>query len=295
MNRIGQLTSKLQLLWPKNWTTYISNSKECQWLFCIGYSWRSKTAFKRKRIRSSPDHLDSWLPPNAGCKQDSPGTMMALQAWTTTKIFFYVFQIADEESLACKIGFFLHIPFPPWDIVKIFPWVDVILQGILNCDLVGFHISDYCLNFIDCCQRGLGSRVDRRNMLAEFGGHTVRIRELPIGVPFKHFESLAESAPDKSLTKKVQIILGVDRLDYTKGLTNRLLAFERLLDKYPEHREKVMLMQIAVPSRTDVKEYQDLKEDMDKLVGKINGRFSTPHWSPIRYIFGCVEQVCWFK
>lgn len=184
----------------------------------------------------------------------------------------------------------MHIPFPPWDIVKIFPWADTIIQGILNCDLVGFHINDYCLNFLDCCQRGLGSRVDRRSMLAEFGGRTVRVRELPIGIPYHSFESMAQSAEKESLTNKIQIILGVDRLDYTKGLPNRLLAYEKLLELYPEHLEKVMLLQIAVPSRTDVKEYQDLKEEMDKLVGMINGRFSTPHWSPIRYIYGCIAQ-----
>lgn len=127
-------------------------------------------------------------------------------------------------------------------------------------------------------------------MLADFGGRTIRIRELPIGIPFKHFETLAKSGSPRTLSKNVRVILGVDRLDYTKGLTKRLLAFERLLETYPEHKEKVMLMQVAVPSRTDVKEYQDLKEEMDKLVGMINGRFSTPDWSPIRYIYGCVNQ-----
>jgi len=157
-------------------------------------------------------------------------------------------QVADEENLSCKIGFFLHIPFPPWDIVKIFPWVDMILQGILGCDLVGFHIEDYCLNFIDCVQRGLGCRVDRKSLLADHGGRTVRIRPLPIGIPFQRFEDMAKEAP-RTMNEKVQTILGVDRLDYTKGLTNRLLAFERLLEEHPEHIEKVMFLQIAVPSR----------------------------------------------
>ena len=83
----------------------------------------------------------------------------------------------------------------------------------------------------------------------------------------------------------------MDRLDYTKGLVNRFKAFERLLSCYPEFLGKVMLFQVAVPSRTDVKEYQELKENMDKLVGQINGRFSTAHWSPIRYIYGCISQT----
>uniref|UniRef100_A0A7M5XCU2 Trehalose-6-phosphate synthase n=1 Tax=Clytia hemisphaerica TaxID=252671 RepID=A0A7M5XCU2_9CNID len=201
-------------------------------------------------------------------------------------------QVADEENLQCKLGFFLHIPFPPWDIVKILPWHDMILQGILACDLVGFHTNDYCVNFIDCCQRGLGSRVDRRAMLCEHGGRSVRIRALPIGIPYKHFEALANSAPPNSISNEsIRIILGVDRLDYTKGIKKRFLAYKKLLENNPKYIEKVLFLQIAVPSRTDVKEYQDLKEEIDKLVGMINGKFSTSKWSPVRYIYGQINQI----
>ncbi|XP_025832646.1 alpha,alpha-trehalose-phosphate synthase [UDP-forming] [Agrilus planipennis] len=201
----------------------------------------------------------------------------------------WIRQTAEEEEVPCKLGFFLHIPFPPWDIFRLFPWADEILQGMLGCDMVGFHITDYCLNFVDCCQRSLGCRVDRKNLLVEHGGRTVRVRPLPIGIPFDRFVELAHTAP-KLLSTNQKIILGVDRLDYTKGLVNRLKSFETLLEKHPEHKEKVSLLQIAVPSRTDVKEYQELKEEIDQLVGRINGRFTTPNWSPIRYIFGCVSQ-----
>nr|APZ77037.1 trehalose-6-phosphate synthase [Gampsocleis gratiosa] len=202
----------------------------------------------------------------------------------------WVRQAAEEKDMRCKMGFFLHIPFPPWDIFRLFPWADEILQGMLGNDMVGFHIEDYCLNFVDCCQRRLGCRVDRKGMLVEHGGRTVRVRPLPIGIPFDRFVQLAESAPRVMLTTNQKVVLGVDRLDYTKGLVHRLKAFECLLEKYPEHLEKVTLLQISVPSRTDVKEYQDLKEEMDQLVGRINGRFTTYNWSPIRYIYGCVSQ-----
>ena len=117
-------------------------------------------------------------------------------------------QVAEEENLLCKIGFFLHIPFPPWDMVKIFPWHDHILQGILGCDLVGFHVEDYCINFLDCCQRGLGCRVDRVGFLAEHGGRTVRIRPLPISIPFNRFEKLAKEAPD-SKWNDLQVLLSL--------------------------------------------------------------------------------------
>lgn len=196
---------------------------------------------------------------------------------------------AEEKELPCQMAFFLHIPFPPWDIFRLFPWADELLQGMLGCDMVGFHIRDYCLNFVDCCQRNLGCRIDRKNLLVEHGGRSVRIRPLPIGIPFDRFVELAEGAK-KIFETKQKIVLGVDRLDYTKGLVHRLKAFEMLLERHPEHIGKVSLLQISVPSRTDVKEYQELKEEMDQLVGRINGRFTTANWSPIRYIYGCVGQ-----
>ncbi|XP_057372869.1 uncharacterized protein LOC130693669 [Daphnia carinata] len=197
-------------------------------------------------------------------------------------------QVAIEENLACKLGFFLHIPFPSWDIMRLFPWDDQILEGILACDLVGFHIEDYCANFIECCQRRMGCRVDHAKRNIEYDNRTVHVRALPIGIPFNQFQMLAIKAP--RVMKDERVVLGVDRLDYTKGLVQRIKAFERLLECHPEHLGRVVLMQIAVPSRTDVKEYKALKEEIDQLVGRINGRFSTADWSPIRYIYGCISQ-----
>lgn len=201
----------------------------------------------------------------------------------------YIREMAEERNLDFQLAFFLHIPFPPWDIFRLFPWSDEILQGMLACDMVGFHIRDYCLNFVDCCQRNLGCRVDRKNLLVEHGGRSVRVRPLPIGIPFDRFVELAKTAKRVIKTKQ-KVILGVDRLDYTKGLVNRLKAFEVFLERHPELHGSVSYLQIAVPSRTDVLEYQQLKEEMDQLVGRINGRFSTAIWSPIRYIFGCIGQ-----
>ena len=89
-----------------------------------------------------------------------------------------------EEEISIKMSFFLHIPFPSWDIMRIFPWSDEILQGMLGCDMVGFHTEDYCLNFLDCAQRCLGCRVDRTNMLVEHCGRTVRVKAMPIGIPY---------------------------------------------------------------------------------------------------------------
>jgi len=227
---------------------------------------------------------------NESLDADAPVPLIWLHDYHLMVAANSIRQSADNENLRCKIGFFLHIPFPPWDIFRLFPSDDEVLQGLLACDLVAFHINDYCLNFIDCCERRLGCRVDRKSMLVEHGGRTVRVRPLPIGIPYDNFVDLAENAPKMFTASGQKLILGVDRLDYTKGLVNRLKAFERLLEVHPQYKEQVTLMQIAVPSRTDVKEYQDLKEELDQLVGSINGRFTTPNWSPIRYIYGYVSQ-----
>ncbi len=106
--------------------------------------------------------------------------------------------------------------------------------------MVGFHIEDYCINFLDCCHRRLGCRVDRKNLLIESGSRLVKVSALPIGIPFNRFQQMAEEAPRLIRADTGQkIILGVDRLDYTKGLVHRLKAFERFLEKHPEHIEGV--------------------------------------------------------
>ncbi|XP_021947328.1 alpha,alpha-trehalose-phosphate synthase [UDP-forming] isoform X2 [Folsomia candida] len=234
--------------------------------------------------------LDALRTANENMSPDAPPPLVWIHDYHLMTVANTIRQKADEEGLKCKLGFFLHIPFPSWDIFRLFPRDDEVLQGMLGCDMIGFHIVDYCLNFIDCCQRRLGCRVDRSSMLVEVGGRTVRVRPLPIGIPFDRFVKMAEEAPQMVSCSNQKLILGVDRLDYTKGLVHRLKAYERLLEKYPDYKEKVAFLQIAVPSRTDVKEYQDLKEELDQLVGRINGRFTTPNWSPIRYIYGCVGQ-----
>jgi len=186
------------------------------------------------------------------------------------------------------LAFFLHIPFPPYDIFRLLPWDRELLRGLLACDLIGFHVQGYALNFLDCVERTLGARVHRDEMLVEYGDRTTRVRALPLGIEFERYESLARSAPPSQAARE-QLVLGVDRLDYTKGIPERMLAFERLLERYPEHRERVVMLQLAVPSRSQVEEYRSLKREIDELVGRINGRFATARWSPIRYLFRSIE------
>ncbi|HYD47832.1 MAG TPA: trehalose-6-phosphate synthase, partial [Terriglobales bacterium] len=183
-----------------------------------------------------------------------------------------------------RLAFFLHIPFPPYDIFRLLPWSNELLRGVLACDLVGFHVDNYTRNFLDCCELLLGARVDRNNRTVHHAGRSVRVGAFPIGIDFDYYETLALKAPPAG-TPREQLVIGVDRLDYTKGIPERLLVFERLLELYPQHRERVIFLQLAVPSRAQVAEYRQLKRQIDELVGRINGRFSTATWSPIRYLY----------
>jgi trehalose 6-phosphate synthase/phosphatase len=202
-------------------------------------------------------------------------------------------RLTEENNIVgVKIAFFLHIPFPCWDIFRLFPWDDEILVGLLGCDVIGFHINSYVSNFLDCCINRLGLRADTEHQLIEFDGRSVTIQAFPIGIPFDDFVQMTKkAAPERLVEENVQLVLGVDRLDYTKGIIHRVKAFENLLIEYPEHIEKVVLLQIAVPSRTDVGEYQILKDELDREIGRINGKHSTAHWSPIRYIYRSVQQT----
>jgi len=183
------------------------------------------------------------------------------------------------------LAFFLHVPFPPYDIFRLLPWDREILRSMLACDLIAFHVRGYARNFIDCVERTLGARVDRESMVVEYGDRTTRVAALPIGIEFEAFDRMAREEPPQSEIEAERVVLGVDRLDYTKGIPERMRAFARLLELHPEYREKVVLLQIAVPSRSQVAEYRALKREIDELVGSINGRFATAQWSPIRYLY----------
>ena len=188
------------------------------------------------------------------------------------------------------LGFFLHVPFPCHDIFRLLPWDRELLRSLLACDLIGFQVPSYCHNFMDCVERTLGARVHREAMTVEYGDRTARVGAFPIGIEFDVFETLAAKATRQPETQRERVVLGADRLDYTKGIPERMLAFARLLELHPEHREKVVLLQLAVPSRSQVAEYRELKREIDELVGRINGRFASADWSPIRYLYRSFPQ-----
>ncbi len=195
-----------------------------------------------------------------------------------------------EQLPQAPLAFFHHIPFPPFDIFRLLPWDRELLRSLLACDLIGFHVRGYVRNFLDCVERTLGARVDHRKMVVDYGDRTTRVGAFPIGIEFDLFESLSTAAPARPESERERVVLGADRLDYTKGIVERMRAFARLLELHPEHREKVVLIQLAVPSRAQVAEYRSLKREIDELVGSINGRFATAGWSPIRYLYRSFSQ-----
>jgi trehalose 6-phosphate synthase/phosphatase len=183
-----------------------------------------------------------------------------------------------------RIAFFLHVPFPPYDLFRILPWDRELLRGLLACDLVGFHCPGYAANFFDCAERSFGLRVDRTVGQVEYGARTVSVGSFALGIDYALVERRARAAAREEARPDERMVLGVDRLDYTKGIPERLRAFVRLLELHPEHRGRVVLVQIAEPSRGEVAEYQRLKRQVNELVGEANGRFGSATWTPIRYV-----------
>lgn len=198
-----------------------------------------------------------------------------------------------------KIGFFLHIPFPSYEIMRILPWREEVVEGLLGADLVGFHTYDYARHFISSVKRLIGHEVEFNQIKLE--NRQVNVDVFPMGIDYKKFERLAlevQSKPIQERSKEHQdidrflmsvpgrkLILSIDRLDYTKGIPHRLNAFRYFLKKYPEYKEKVSLIMLTVPSRTDVEQYQNLKNEIDILVGNINGEFGTLNWNPVIYFY----------
>jgi len=194
-----------------------------------------------------------------------------------------------EHRPDARIAFFLHIPFPPWDIFRLLPWDREILRGLLSCHVIGFHVQGYVDNFLDCVEKRLGARVDRSQGLIDYGGRVSKVGAFPLGIDFELFDQRAREAPSQRKGDE-RVVLGVDRLDYTKGIPERILAFERLLELHPRHRGHVVLLQLVVPSRSQVADYRELKRELDELIGRVNGRFATSTWSPIRYLYRALPQ-----
>jgi trehalose 6-phosphate synthase/phosphatase len=189
-----------------------------------------------------------------------------------------------------SVGFFLHIPFPSFEVFRLLPgeWRREILEGILGADLIGFHTYEYTHHFLQSVLRILGYEHHMGQVVA--ADHVVRVDTFPMGIDVDKFatasahkDTAAEVRQLKDSLTGVRLILSVDRLDYSKGILNRLEGYELFLESYPEYRGKVALLMVVVPSRIGVMQYELMKRQIEELVGKINGRFGRVGWTPVVY------------
>ncbi|MCX2679247.1 bifunctional alpha,alpha-trehalose-phosphate synthase (UDP-forming)/trehalose-phosphatase [Galbibacter sp. EGI 63066] len=221
------------------------------------------------------------------------------QVWVHDYQLLLLPQMIKDKKPSTSVGFFLHIPFPSYEIFRIFPWREELLTGMLGADLLGFHTYDYERHFLSSIKRIL--RLDVKFNEITYHDRIVKVDSFPMGIDYKKFHNAAsnhtkQSSKERSELQKrlddhiqasedTKLILSIDRLDYTKGIPNRIRAFEHFLNKYPQFKEKVRLIMLAVPSRSNVPQYQLLKKETDELVGRVNGQLATVSWTPIWYFY----------
>jgi trehalose 6-phosphate synthase/phosphatase len=199
-------------------------------------------------------------------------------------------KLLREKKPNIPIGFFLHIPFPTYEIFRLLPrdWDPQILKGLLGADLIGFHTYEYTQYFLRSVLRMLGLEHDVGNIIV--GDRIVKADTFPMGIDFQRYyntvsdpEVEKESNTLKKRLNKYKVVLSIDRLDYAKGIANRLKGFESFLERNKKWHNKAVLVMVVVPSRIGVEHYQQMKRQIDELVGKINGRFGNINWTPILY------------
>ena len=208
-------------------------------------------------------------------------------------------QLIKDQRPNTNIGFFLHIPFPSFEIFRTFPRREEILRGMLGADLIGFHTYDYERHFLSSIKRIIRLDVNFNNI--SFHDRVITVDSFPMGIDYDKFHKAAlkrnNSIKEKAVLPKqmeddtiddIKLILSIDRMDYTKGIPNRIKAFEYFLDSFPDYKGKVRLIMLVVPSRSNVSQYKKLKRRTDELVGRINSKFASLSWTPISYLYRSV-------
>ncbi|HEU4365270.1 MAG TPA: bifunctional alpha,alpha-trehalose-phosphate synthase (UDP-forming)/trehalose-phosphatase [Candidatus Krumholzibacteria bacterium] len=219
--------------------------------------------------------------------------------WVHDFHLFLLPQLLRAARPGLRIGFFLHIPFPSSEIYRLLPVRRELLTGILGSDLIGFQTPDYGRHFAASCLRVLGLACGVTEI--SYDGRQISYGSYPIGINPELFRRTLRSAAVAGHRERLaqsyagrKVIVGVDRIDYTKGLVLKFEAYENYLEKHPEARGRDVLLQVAVPSRTLVPEYRRLKAEVDRIVGRINGRFGTSDYAPIQYLAHSTsfEELC---
>jgi trehalose 6-phosphate synthase/phosphatase len=250
------------------------------------------------RLEYTPESWAAYVEANerfrdAVVKRLRPGDLV----WVHDYHLMLLPRLLREAAPDVAIGFFLHIPFPSSEVFHILPRREELLHGVLGADYVAFQTHRHLSHFRSALLRTLGLSSQMDGVFVE--GRGVRLEALPIGIAPESFLGLLESDPAVAASREKlrrrfegrRVLLAVDRLDYTKGIPERLRAYRRLLVRAPALRERVSLVQIAVPSRERIGRYRELKEQVNGLVGEINGQFGTPDWTPVVYIRRSVARA----
>jgi alpha,alpha-trehalose-phosphate synthase [UDP-forming] len=252
-----------------------------------------RTVFKPLHWRHYQEVNEQFAETVAQECQDTPATV-----WVQDYQLALCPQYLRRHRPDLSIMHFWHIPWPPWELYRICPWRRELLEGLLGNNLLGFHLDQYCKNFLQCAERVLGANVDLKAGVVEYDGRETWVRPFPISIDYDWWAGLARQ---RRVTRRLAQLrakselafpivgLGVDRLDYTKGIVSRFQAIERFLEKYPEYQEQFCFVQIAVPSRTQIDEYRQVKEQVESLVERINSRFGTDLRKPIHYRYEHLE------
>ncbi|MDP2653485.1 MAG: trehalose-6-phosphate synthase [Candidatus Omnitrophota bacterium] len=202
----------------------------------------------------------------------------------------YLKEMAPKQLITAH---FWHVPWPSYEIFRICPQREELLNGLLANDLIGFHIRYHCHNFLDVIDREMESKIDRERFSVVRSGHETLIRPYPISVDFEGIAQRAGSAEVKALEESLRgdydlagkkVLIGLDRIDYTKGIPEKILAVDRLLERYPDLRGKLVFLQIGVISRLHTQPYKDLNDQINAMVEDVNWKYSTDSWRPVIFV-----------
>ncbi len=224
--------------------------------------------------------------------------------WVQDYHLMLVPQLIRQQYKQASIGFFLHIPFPTYELLRTMPKRRELLNGVLGADLIGFHTHDYTRHFISAVRRILGHEHHFLGRI-RLEDRVVEVDSFPMGIDYDKYADAAKKPAVLKEVKRykkeigdVKIIITIDRLDYSKGLPQRVRAFKLFLEKYPEFQGKVSMVMIVVPSRDNIKHYNALKEELDKRVGGINSKYGNISWTPVHYYYRSISfnrLIAWYK
>lgn len=230
--------------------------------------------------------------------------------WINDFHLMLVPKLLKQRRPDLTVALFLHTTFPPPDIFAVIPWREQLLDGLLHLDLFGFHIPSYALNFANTAERfmeatptavagtdliahGPAVAVSRYPLSLRYGSREVALGAYPVGVDVEYFTGVAQAPETRERREEIRqrtgaqrLILSAERLDYVKGALERLECFERYLNRHPERHGEVSFVQIAVPTRTGMEEFQAMRRQAEEAVGRINGRFGTMDWQPVIHFYG---------